>query len=52
MMAGRPNFDFLYLIIDNSNPIHNEELIANVFVEFYHTIFNQPTTIQDTERKK
>ena len=52
MMMGRPSFDFSYPILDNGIPIHNDELIANTFANFYHKIFNQHSKIRDIERKK
>ena len=52
MMIGKPNFDFSYPILDNGNPIHEDEKIANIFANFYHTIFNQIPAIKNPERKR
>ena len=52
MMAGKPNFDFSYPIIDNSNPIHNDESIANIFANFYQNIFNNQLMIHNSENKE
>ena len=52
MMTGKPNFDFSYPILDNGNLVQDDVSIANIFVNFYHNIYNNLSIIKNSNIKQ